>query len=53
MTNPAVTGTPAPVSYSLPKTNAKVLALLESHLTRMNSFAVLTGRTVIIEMERR
>jgi SAM-dependent methyltransferase len=32
MTNPAVTGAPAPVSYSLPKTNAKVLALLESHL---------------------
>jgi hypothetical protein len=23
------------------------------HLARMNSFAVLTGRTVIIEMERR
>ena len=34
MTNPAVAGTPAPVSYSLPKTNAKVLALLESHLAR-------------------
>ena len=34
MTNPAVTGTPAPASYSLPKTNAKVLALLESHLAR-------------------
>ena len=34
MTNPAVTGAPAPVSYSLPRTNAKVLALLESHLAR-------------------
>ena len=34
MTNPAVTAAPAPVSYSLPKTNAKVLALLESHLAR-------------------
>ena len=34
VTNPAVTGTPAPASYSLPKTNAKVLALLESHLAR-------------------
>ena len=32
MTDPAVTGAPAPVSYSLPRTNAKVLALLEPHL---------------------
>jgi SAM-dependent methyltransferase len=32
MTNSAVAGAPAPVSYSLPRTNAKVLALLEAHL---------------------
>jgi hypothetical protein len=25
----------------------------QRHLARMNSFAVLTGRTVIVEMERR
>ena len=34
MTNTAVTGTPAPVSYSLPRTNAKVLELLEPQLAR-------------------
>ena len=34
MTSPAVTGVPAPVSYSLQKTNAKVLALLEPHLAQ-------------------
>jgi hypothetical protein len=34
MTNLAATAAPAPVSYSLPKTNTKVLALLESHLAR-------------------
>lgn len=34
MMNPAVTDAPAPGSYSLPRTNAKVLALLEPHLAR-------------------
>jgi len=34
MMNPAVTDAPAPASYSLPRTNAKVLALLEPHLAR-------------------
>ena len=34
MTHPAATSAPAPVSYSLPRTNAKVLALLEPHLAR-------------------
>ncbi len=34
----------------------KTPAILEEnreHLARMSSFAVLTGRTVIVEMERR
>lgn len=34
MTNAAVTGTPAPVSYSLPRTNAKVFALLEPYVAQ-------------------
>ena len=32
---------------------AAIYAENREHLARMNSFAVLTGRTVIVEMERR
>jgi SAM-dependent methyltransferase len=34
MTKPEASGKPVPASYSLPGTNAKVLALLESHLAQ-------------------
>ena len=47
MTNPAVTGTPAPVSYSLPRTNAKVLALLESHLARADRVLDIGADTTV------